>query len=61
MFSTRIFLDYFSVKQIITRLELDSFPSPNITLIPFPFLFFFCFKPSALPLGQELHSPSQAP
>lgn len=49
MFSTRIFLDYFSGKQIITRLELDPFPSLNITLIPFP-------KPAFLLLLQTVCS-----
>lgn len=46
MFSTHIFLYYFSVKQIITRLELDSSPLP---LVPFP-------KPAFPPLFQTICS-----
>lgn len=49
MFSTHIFLYYFSVKQIITCLELDSSLSPNIPLIPFP-------KPAFSPLLQTICS-----
>ena len=60
MFSTPILLYYFSVKQIITCLELDSFLFPSTCLIP---SLNFCIAPSAMLLGQKFthHSASHAP